>query len=525
MIRQKSFPAMALWITLAAMLSTMLISHHWNRSKPGERGVIKWDVISYYGYLPATFIYGDVKLGFIDDKEFVNENKFWYADLENGNRLIQTSMGLSFLYSPFFFMAHWLAPHFNQGQDGFSSIYQFFLVLSSLVYVMLGLILLRRILLRFFTPLATAITLVLVGLGTNLFFYTVHEGPMPHGYNFTLITLFLSLVIRWHDKPTIRKSIWLGLLYGLIVLIRPSNIIVGILFLGWGITGVQSLRSRPAFLVNHYVHLLLMPVMFLIPWIPQIIYWKTITGSFLFNSYGPSGSSFYFGSPHFFDVLFSFRKGWFLYTPVMLVATAGLFFLGRKFKGGLWPISLYLAFQVYLLASWWSWWSGGSFGLRSFVDLYGVMALPLAAFVETAIQARRWITYPVMGFLCFLLYMNQFQIYQYNEGYIHHSGMTQKAYFFSFLKSEPEGNYWLMLSLPDTQLARYGIYYAYYTGDDHSALKALDRDEGLEQIRGEIDADPKTRKEIGKHAKRAQITYHEALDMVVERVYDQKISR
>ena len=63
-------------------------------------------------------------------------------------------------------------------------------MLSSLFWVMMGLFVLRRLLLRYFTPSATAITLVLIGLGTNLFFYTVHEGPMSHGYNFALITFF-----------------------------------------------------------------------------------------------------------------------------------------------------------------------------------------------------------------------------------------------------------------------------------------------------------------------------------------------
>ena len=133
------------------MLAATFGYHNWTRSTDkGERGVIKWDVISYYGYLPATFIYGDVKLGFVYDREFVNDNKFWFSNLENGNRLIQTSMGLSILYSPFFFTAHLLAPIFGEVRDGFSAIYQFFLVLSALFYVMIGLIFLRRILLKYF---------------------------------------------------------------------------------------------------------------------------------------------------------------------------------------------------------------------------------------------------------------------------------------------------------------------------------------------------------------------------------------
>ncbi len=152
--------------------------------------MIKYDVISYYSYLPATVIYGDVTLGFIGDgkfrkdRNFKNDNKFWYEKLENGNRLVVTSMGLSFLYAPFFFAAHWLAPVLGQAADGFSNIYQLMLIISGLFYALLGLILLKRLLLKYFDPVVTAIVLLAVGLGTNLFYYATKEAAMPHSYNF-----------------------------------------------------------------------------------------------------------------------------------------------------------------------------------------------------------------------------------------------------------------------------------------------------------------------------------------------------
>lgn len=524
MIKTKSLPHLALLIVLAAFLVSIFSIQPWAQSKPNERGVIKWDVISYYAYLPATFIYGDVTLGFLDDKEFVNDNKFWFIELENGNRLIQTSMGLSVLYSPFFFMAHALAPLFGEATDGYSSIYQLFLVLSSLFYVMIGLFFLKRILLKYYTQLATAVTLLLVGLGTNLYFYTVHEGPMSHAYNFTLITILLYLVIRWYENPAFGRTALLGLVFGLIVLVRPSNIIAGTLILFWGVSSLQSLRERFMLLLNKAPLLLLMVLCFLIPWLPQFFYWKSVTGSYLFNSYGPSGSSFYFGSPHIFDVLFSYRKGWFLYTPVMLVATAGLLFMGRKCKDGQWTISLYLILQAYLIASWWSWWNGGSFGLRSFVDVYGIMALPLAALVDRVLKMRRPVAIASGAFFLFLLYMNLFQTHQYTRGFIHHTGMTKEAYWLNFLSFKPDGSSWQMLSIPDPQLARLGIYYEYYTGTDDAGLKSMEQEQGREQIRKEIEKDKKLSREIRRHAARNGEEYADALERVVERIYDYRTS-
>jgi hypothetical protein len=369
---------------------------------------------------------------------------------------------------------------------------------------------------------ATAITLLLILTGTNLFYYSVHEAAMPHAYNFALITLFLYLVIRWYEKSNFRHTLFLGLVFGLTVLVRPSNLLIGILFLLWGVTSFRSLAERFRFLLGRVPMLLLMGVFFLLPWIPQLIYWKTVTGSFLFNSYSPSGSSFYFGSPHIFDLLFSFRKGWYLYTPLMLVATIGLFTMGKKCREGMWGIALYLAAEIYLLASWWSWWNGGSFGLRSFVDIYGVMALPLAALTDRVLGSRRLVRAGYAGGLAFLVFLNLLQTSHYVQGYIHHSGMTREAYRLNFLRFKCDGASWHMLALPDAQLARMGIYYSYYTGDDYSDVKAMEESRARALIRQEIAEDKRLTRDIEKAARRQDRSVEELTEEVVDQIYRTK---
>lgn len=72
--------------------------HYWTT----KDRVINFDIISYYAYLPATFIYKDISLKFIDDKLGEYREKSWPNTTDEGNYVIKTSMGLSFLYSPFF---------------------------------------------------------------------------------------------------------------------------------------------------------------------------------------------------------------------------------------------------------------------------------------------------------------------------------------------------------------------------------------------------------------------------------------
>ncbi|MCB0815419.1 MAG: hypothetical protein KDB87_19920, partial [Flavobacteriales bacterium] len=55
-------------------------------------------------------------------------------------------------------------------------------------------------------------------------------------------------------------------------------------------------------------------------------YWKVYGGAWIFDSYQNPGEGLDLFYPHLHRFLFSFRKGWFIYTPLMLVAAAGLLF-------------------------------------------------------------------------------------------------------------------------------------------------------------------------------------------------------
>ena len=79
---------------------------HWNK----EGRIISWDVVSYYGYLPATFIYGDVSLENPNEKFDEYQHVFWMEKAASGGKVFKTSMGMSILYAPFFFCKPRLCP-------------------------------------------------------------------------------------------------------------------------------------------------------------------------------------------------------------------------------------------------------------------------------------------------------------------------------------------------------------------------------------------------------------------------------
>jgi len=498
---------------------------NWTNDQGPIRGVIKWDVISYYAYLPAVFIYHDLSLDFTENPDFVNDNKFWYQKTEKGKKVIITSMGLSYMYAPFFFTAHILAPVFKQTRDGFQSVYQFFLIFGGLFYVGFGFYFLWKLLVRYFPPAVSTITLLLIGMGTNLYYYSTHEAAMSHVYNFSLIVLFLYLLVRWYDSPGWKNSVLLGLVYGLIVLIRPTNVLLIICLLFWEVDSGEALMERMRFLVRKIPLILLMVGGFLLPWIPQFFYWKEVSGSFLYNSYSEVGSAFYFDNPHLLDFLFSYRKGWFVYTPLMLFAVLGLIPLYRVKRGLFYAIVPYLAIMIYVFSSWWSWWTGGSFGIRSMVDLMAIMALPLAAFVTWLFnKGGRFLK---VGFvlLVFVVFLNVFQTWQYKEGLIHGTGMTKHSYWTIFLRAADRYGYWQNLTEPDFELARKGIYVYNLIIAADEPLKELTEVEGKLLILREVNGDRQLSRDLRRYCKRTGEGQQETLDMVVDRIYLERMNK
>lgn len=117
--------------------------------------ILSWDVFGYYLYLPLTFIYHDLGLNNeniiheIIDK-YHNSATFYQAiKLPAGNYVMKYSMGMSILYSPFFFIGHLYAKLSSYPADGFSLPYQYAVFFCGQVFTVTGIVVLRKVLIRF----------------------------------------------------------------------------------------------------------------------------------------------------------------------------------------------------------------------------------------------------------------------------------------------------------------------------------------------------------------------------------------
>lgn len=441
-------PDLTIVLLLAFALWFKSDNDRWNKD------VIANDVLEYYSYLPAVFIDKDITLEFLNDYSIPHVGNYWPKTAANGNYVFKMTMGTSLLYAPFFGAAHLYVKAKGGEATGFSRPYHKAIAIGALVYLFLGLLATKKILLKYFSPRTTAVTLILLVLATNLLYYATCEPGMNHVFNFCLMATALLQIDKWLRKPSVRISIFTGLLIGLISLIRPSNALIVIFFLLWNCSTWPEIRKRFLFILSNYKVVLIMALAAIFVWVPQMIYWNMQTGHLIYNSY--VGEHFYFGNFNIDKALFGYRKGWLVYTPVMFFAIAGFFFMKKELKKIRISVMVFLILFVYIVFSWWCWWYGGSYGSRPMIDIFAILAIPLAAIVEKGVNSRIWLKILTAGFVFVFVYHGVFQTRQYIHKAIHYDSMTKKAYWNSFGKQHPRDTFFTLLQSPDYKSAMEG---------------------------------------------------------------------
>lgn len=408
--------------TLIVLFVFCAISYNLWRGWMGSKHPFGSDVGSYYSYLDAAFIHHDLQFGY--------PNSYWLVETEQHKYVPKMSMGLAFAYLPGFLTCHGVNLLLGKQPDAFNAIYSYGLYYYAIIFVFLGLFSLRKILLRYYPEKIVTYTLIAIFAGTNLFYYTMSFNLMPHSFLFTLNVWLMAYSIRFNEQQKVRYALIIGLLLGLITLIRPTGALVALFPLLAGCFSIQCIKQRVLYWIKNWPKLILVVCMIFVVWFPQLVYWKIQSGHYFFYSYGHEG--FNFLKPQITNVLFSFRKGWFLYTPIMILAVLGFYFLYKQ-KSPFFIANLaIIVLAIYILSCWWCWSWGGSFSIRALIDYYPYLAFGLAAFFNATIAELK--SKLVIGLTYFLVFYSLLQTYQYTTVVIHWDNMTKESYLFSIGK-------------------------------------------------------------------------------------------
>ncbi len=389
------------------------------------------DAKGYYAYLPAIFIYHDLNFGFFDhiEKEkYYAENRYYdYRSEANGRVINKYYCGSAVVQLPFFAAAH-LATHLTGAdKDGYSRYYMIAITISAVFFLFLGLLYVNRLLALYrISEWNKSWILVATTFGTNLFYYSIVEPGLSHIYSFGFVAMFCFFGKHFFITKRPTDVLILGLILGMLVLIRPINGLI-VCFLPFLAADIPTLRAGLAVLRNNKRLVFGTVIVSSLIISTQLVIYYFSTGSFWVYAYQKEG--FNFLTPHFWDILFSYRKGLFLYTPMYLLACfVGGFALWQQSKFSFFAWFGFFTLLTYVLSSWWMWYYGGSFSGRVYVEYLPLFMILLGLGLQSS--SSWWLR----AALVLLMLFCQIQTHQYRHFQIHNSEMTKEKYWDTFLR-------------------------------------------------------------------------------------------
>jgi len=346
-----------------------------------QRNIIPVDDPSYYfSYVRSLIIDNDL--------DFTNEYNYFgitdYAFTPVGKLSNFYSIGFPILVLPFYAITHYLVLFFNMIglsviSDGYSKVYQITFSLSGIFYGFAGLFICYLFLKEYFSESISSISIIILIITTNLFFYITISPYTSEPYSFFCVTLFVFLwqkTIFLHNKYIL---FFLGVTAGFMIMVRQQNAAFLILIVIGYISQINSLPMRTIF-----KEIVLITLGIFLSFLPQIMVWKIIYGSFFVYSYEDASFPYIF-EPKILQVLLSTRHGLISWHPIIFICLVGIIISIRSYK--IIGFSFFISFiiQLYIISSWWYWSLGYSFGNRGFIGCSSMFAFGMANILEIKI--------------------------------------------------------------------------------------------------------------------------------------------
>jgi hypothetical protein len=396
--------------------------------------ILEADAKGYYAYLPATFIYHDQNFDFYEE---IDTRKYYYKHLTydyrkhiNGKNVNKYFCGTALAEFPFFVMGHVATLCSDYPPDGYSRLYLIFIQVGAIFYLWLSFYFIARILrLYHIRETVIAFTIPVFIFGTNIFLYTALDPGMSHIYSFCFFSMFIYYAMKYFRQPAGKILPVLGVLLGIIILIRPSNGLL-LLCLPFLAGSWDNLKKGLTGMIKHPMALLLSVLLCAGIIFIQLVSYKIATGSFLIYAY--TEEKFHFFKPHIINILFSYKKGLFLYTPILLLSLAGYRYLARISVFKTIAHFIFLFIVTYILSTWWMWWYGGGFSGRVFIEFFPFFIILYALLMDNV--RRKWAIKTLFTLSIVITLFCQIQIYQYRHYQIHWEDTDKELYWKNFMR-------------------------------------------------------------------------------------------
>jgi hypothetical protein len=293
------------------------------------------------------------------------------------------TIGPAILWLPFFLISLLISNALNligtgARTDGMGMISQYMTATSSIIYAVIGIhlsiLLGTKLGLDKKTLQYAAVITVFGGFMLN---YIAVEPGMSHATDFFTATAFFLLTYKTLSSKKTRDWALTGAAYGLLIAIRPQNIVflpLPILSLAYNIRKGAKIKKYTKPIASFILAAIIASL-------PLIISWYLIYGDIA----SPHKSRLLPDlTPKIMELMFSHRNSLITSTPLLGLGLLGFMAFaikkGWKTKNGffLWALLLAFLLQTYVNSIAVDWWAGASVGARRFSGLYSHFIIGLA---------------------------------------------------------------------------------------------------------------------------------------------------
>jgi hypothetical protein len=345
------------------------------------------DPFGYYVYLPSLVVDGDLDLANQLARQPGQQDHTFYQISEKTGRVGNCfQVGCALMWSVFFLLAHgivlvlrllgWPIP-----ADGFGLYYEWPVYCGAFLLGMVGVFYIYRLLDQLWGRRVSIAATSAIVLASPLAAYLWFDPGNSPAVSMCLISMLFYYLYQAHRDGDLRPLTWarIGALCGLIIATRAPDIFVGIAVAWVGLSVAfrpTAAGTRPSArtIAGAVASLLAASLLF---FLPQMLVWRALYGQFLVVPSGTGYSDQAWSKPDLINVLFSSQRSLFAWSPLMLVACAGLLLGAIRKQTTLIYGLLVVGVAAYFISSMPRWSAGCEFGMRRLVDYSVIFALGL----------------------------------------------------------------------------------------------------------------------------------------------------
>lgn len=267
----------------------------------------------------------------------------------------------------------------NLAPTGQSGVYRLAVTVWSAGFALVALLLAWRLAVPHAGRWHALWAVLLVLLGTPVGFYTYAFAMMSHVNSLLTVGVLLYAWHRTRGERTPAQWALLGLLAGVVAMVRPQDAVFLCVFVVELI--LEPPQGRRAWL--HWLRgVAIAAAGALLAFSPQMIVWWSLYGNPL---QFPKIEEMHWLRPRIVDVLLSDYHGLLSWSPVLALTPFGAWMLWRKDRVLAAGLGAGVLLQVWLNAANEVWWAGGSFGNRRFVNC----GVPFVVFLAVLLAGAR----------------------------------------------------------------------------------------------------------------------------------------